>query len=41
MVGDFLKNYTEYKNCNSKGSLKRFCDNKQKISNQQKNTIKE
>ena len=35
-IGDFYKKYTECKNCNSKSSLKRYFENKDKISNQQK-----
>ena len=35
-INKFYKKYTEFNDCNSKRSLKRCYENKDKISNQQK-----
>ena len=35
-INNFYKKYSEWNNCNSLRSLKRFCENKDKISNQGK-----
>ena len=35
-INNFYKNYSEYKDCNIKGGVKRYHSNKDKISIQQK-----
>ena len=40
IIEDFYNKYTESKLCNSKRSLKRYYENKDKISNQKKKTLK-
>ena len=39
-IGDFYNKNTECKHCNSKRSLKRYHENKDKISNQKKYVLK-
>ena len=34
-INNFHRRYTECKDCNCTGGLKRYCENKNKISNQQ------
>ena len=39
-INNFYKKYSECKDCNIKRGVKRYYDNKDKISNQQKNFLK-